>query len=152
ANAMKRHWSLHRRLNVERLEDRQLLCGVAMTASVFHTGGSAAAVVGRSQLVTASNSIHANDSGAGDESTETHLFTTLTNSSGEVVGTASFESKTDGTTTKQELLITVAGGAANASYAVTVGTTSLGTLTTDANGNGHLLLTSGSTSSSSSAK
>jgi hypothetical protein len=46
-------------------------------------------------------------------------------------------------------VIRVAGGSANATYQVTAGTTDLGALTTDANGNGQLILRSTSSSSSS---
>jgi len=89
------------------------------------------------------------DSGSSDESSETHLFTTLTNSSGTVVGTAAYETEVNGSNTTQILAVGVVGGAANATYEVTAGTTDLGALTTDANGNGRLILRSTSSSSSS---
>src|SRR5262249_48335470 len=82
---------------------------------------------------------------------ESHLFATLSDSSGTIVGTASFETDTNSSgTTSQKLVIAVVGAAASASYDVTIGGTDLGTLTTDANGNGRLVLTTSASSSTSS--
>ena len=152
---MARNTHFNRRLHVEPLERRELLCsGTAGTASV--QAGSQLAAFARSHAAVAAvaSSSHT-ESGSEDESAETHLFATLTNSSGTVVGTAAFESETDGTNTNQKLVITVLGAAANATYEVTTGTTDLGAITTDANGNGRLVLASStatSTASTASAK
>jgi hypothetical protein len=135
------------RFRLERLERRDLLCS-SMAATAGMQAAAQLAPFAQAHTVKA-----AADSGssASDESSETHLFATLTSSSSVVVGTAFYETEVHGTTTTQELLINVAGGAANASYTVTVGTTNLGTLTTDANGNGRLYLTSTSSSTTASS-
>ncbi len=159
ARETARHWNLARRLTIESLERRELLCGSAASGSSSAIS-SAALRAGSSMLVAHVSNSHASASSSTSTSSSTttsagYLFTTLTDASGVVVGTASFETVVKGTTTTEELLISVAGAAANASYTVTADSTTLGTLTTDANGNGHLLLTSttdssGSTGSSSS--
>ena len=125
------------RFRLERLERRDLLCSSMASTAGMQAAAQIASFAQSHTVKAASES----GSSAADESSETHLFATLTNSSNVVVGTAFYETEVHGTTTTQELLVNVAGGAANASYAVTVGTTSLGTLTTDANGNGRLYLT-----------
>jgi hypothetical protein len=141
---------LNRRLRIERLERRELLCSAMVGATASHAA-SQFALFSRGQnsaIVTNSNST---TNGVSDEANETHLFATLTNSSGAVVGTVGYESEVNGSTTTQKLLISVVGAAANASYDVSIGTTSLGTLTTDANGNGRLVLTSAISNTSSSS-
>jgi len=144
---MIRNSSGNRRLYFERLERRELLCSSTLGTSILQSAAQSALFArAHSSNATATNSTTTN-SGSSDEASETHLFTTLTNSAGVVVGTASYETEVNGTTTAQKLVIDVAGAAANASYNVTVGTTVLGTLTTDANGNGRLILTSSSSSS-----
>ena len=148
---MTQHVNNTRKLHVEPLERRDLLCGGAGAGISGFQSAAQSALFARSHalssLTTASSS---NSSGSSeDESSETHLFATLTNSNTTVVGTAAYESETNGTNTTQVLMIRVVGGAANATYEVTVGTTDLGALTTDANGNGRLVLRSSSSSSSS---
>ncbi|HTQ39326.1 MAG TPA: hypothetical protein VMJ32_09870 [Pirellulales bacterium] len=139
----------NRPLRIERLEQRQLLCGAAATGSLLQAAAHSALVAGAHTSSAVTNTLKSStSSGASDESTDTYFFATLTNSSGEIVGTASFETEVSGTTTKESLVIAVVGGAANASYEVTVGTTDLGALTTDANGNGRLILTSSTSTSS----
>jgi hypothetical protein len=139
-----------RRLSVEPLERRQLLCGSAAGSSVLQSVAQSA-LLARSHLssaVAVASSHHNTDSGS--QSAESFFVTTLTNSSGVVAGTASFE--TDGSG-NEKLVITVVGAAASASYAVSIdGSTDLGRLNTDANGNGRLVLTSSSSSSSSTAR
>jgi hypothetical protein len=135
------------------LERRDLLCGGAAAGVSGVQSATQSALFARAHAANvAATAFHSTDSGASEnESSETHLFTTLTNSSGTVVGTAAYESETNDTNTTQVLVIRVAGGSANATYEVTVGTTDLGALTTDANGNGQLILRSTSSSSSSSS-
>jgi large repetitive protein len=146
---MTRNARFIHRFRLERLERRDLLCS-SMASTAGMQAAAQIASFAQSHTVKAASE---GGSSAADESSETHLFATLTNSSNLVVGTAFYETEVHGTTTTQELLVNVAGGAANASYAVTVGTTSLGTLTTDVNGNGrlYLTLTSSSTTASASA-
>lgn len=140
----------NRRLHIEPLERRDLLCGGAATEIAGFQSAAQIALFARAHaaagLAAASSST---DSGSEDESSETHLFATLTGSSGTVVGTAAYELETNDANTTQVLVIRVIGGSANATYEVTVGTTDLGSLTTDANGNGRLILRSTSSSSSS---
>jgi len=141
----------NRRLHIEPLERRDLLCGGAAAGIAGFQTASQSALFSRAHAAAAfASAPSSDDSGSeSDESNETHLFATLTNSGGTVVGAAAYESETNGTNTTQVLVIRVAGGAANATYEVTVGTTDLGTLTTDGNGNGQLILRSTSSSSSS---
>src|SRR5262249_28885571 len=140
--AMKRDANFKRRLVVEILEKRELLCSGSATASALGAASQLARLARTSAPVIAA----AHSSGSGesstDESTETHPFATLTNSSGDVAGTAFYETEIEGSKTTQILIVKVAGATANASYDVTAGTTDLGTLTTNANGNGQLVLTS----------
>jgi len=148
---MTQHSDNNRRLRVEPLERRDLLCGGSAGGIGGFQSAAQSALFARSHalssLTTASSST--NSGSSEDESSETHLFATLTNSSGTVVGTAAYESETNDTNRTQVLVIRVVGAAANANYEVTVGTTDLGALTTDANGNGRLVLRSSSSSSSS---
>jgi hypothetical protein len=138
------------RFRLERLERRDLLCGTMASQAAAAAAHSAAQAAPFAQAHTAKAAAES-DSSTADQSNETHLFATLTNSTGVVVGTAFYETEVHGTTTTQELLINVVGGAANASYTVTSGTTNLGTLSTDANGNGRLFLSSTTPSSATSA-
>ena len=143
---MARNARFNRRLRIENLERRELLCSSAAGASGLQLAAQSALFARSHTAPSLTLGSPTTSSSASDEASETHLFTTLTNSSGVVVGTAFYETEVHGTTTTQELVISVVGAAANASYAVTVGTTNLGTLMTDANGNGQLCLTSSSTS------
>jgi hypothetical protein len=146
---MTRNARFIHRFRLERLERRDLLCSsmASLAAAASSHGSAQAASIAQPHAAASASS-----SSASDESSETHLIATLTNSAGVVVGTAFYETEVHGTTTTQELLINVAGGAANASYTVTSGTTNLGTLTTDANGNGRLFLSSTTSSTMASAK
>src|SRR5215813_10734498 len=140
---MKRDANFKRRLVVEILEKRELLCSGSATASALGATSQLARFSRMSSpAIAAAHSSSSGSESSDNEANETHLFATLTNSSGAVVGTAFYETETDGPSTTQVLVIKVAGAAANASYDVTAGTTDLGTLTTNANGNGQLVLTS----------
>ena len=140
-----------RRLSIEPLENRQLLCGTAAGSSVLQSAAQSALLARshQSSAISVSVSKH-NSGGGGDEnSNQSFLVTTLTNSAGTVEGTASFSTDTNG---NQKLVITVVGAAASTSYAVSLnGSTDLGTLTTDANGNGKLILTSAAATTTSSS-
>jgi hypothetical protein len=148
---MTQHSDNNRRLHIEPLERRDLLCGGGPAAGIADLQAAAqSALFARSHTFNFTPAASPANSGSSeDESSETHLFATLTNNSGTVVGTAAYESETSDTNTTQVLVIRIIGGAANATYEVTVGTTDLGALTTDANGNGRLILRSASSSSSS---
>ncbi len=73
----------------------------------------------------------------GDE-TEVHLTAKLADTTGAVTGTASFKSETEDGNTESKLAVTINGAAANMDFDVLVNGTSVGTLTTDADGNGSL--------------
>src|SRR5262249_24499990 len=139
-----------RRLSVEPLERRQLLCGSAAAGSVLQSIAQSALLAKShlsSVIATASNHRN-NDAGGGSQASESFLVTTLTDTTGTIVGTASYETDTSG---NQKLVITVVGAAASTSYAVSINGTDVGTaLTTDANGNGKLILTSNASTTSSS--
>src|SRR5262245_21959585 len=141
----------NRRLRIEPLERRDLLCGGGAAGVAGFQAASQSALFSRAHAAAAfASASNSTGSGAEDnEANETHLFATLTDSSGTVVGTAAYESETNDSNTTQVLVIRVVGGAASATYEVMVGTTDLGALTTDANGNGRLILRSTSSSSSS---
>jgi len=135
-----------RRLHIEPLERRDLLCG---GAAVGIAGSQAAS---QSALFARSHAAHVLATEFSAQDDEAHqLFATLINSSGTVVGTAAYESETNDSNTTQVLVIRVVGGAARAGYEVTIGTTDLGALTTDGDGKGRLILRSRSSSSSSAA-
>jgi hypothetical protein len=142
-----------RRLRIEPLERRDLLCGGAAAGIAGFQTASQSALFSRAHSADAfASAPGSTDSGSEDnESNETHLFATLTNNSGTIAGTAAYEAETNDSNTTGVLVIRVVGGAANATYEVTVDTTDLGVLTTDANGNGRLILRSASSSSSSAA-
>ncbi|HEY2883424.1 MAG TPA: hypothetical protein VGJ15_13340 [Pirellulales bacterium] len=152
---MSRNDSSKRRLHIEPLERRQLLCGAAGTSALQAAAQSALLAGSHASSAVIARSISSHSSGSSSDSSETFLVTTLTNSSGVVEGTASFETDSNG---NQKLVLSVVGATASTAYAVSVdGTTDLGTLTTDANGNGRLVLTAagastGTTSSALSAK
>jgi hypothetical protein len=150
---MTQHADNNRRLHIEPLERRDLLCGGGAAGIAGFQGASQSALFSRAHTISAfAPASSSTDSGSeSDESNETHLFATLTNSSGTVVGTAAYESEVNDSNTTQVLVIRVVGGAANATYEVTVGTTDLGALTTDANGNGRLILRSTSSSNATAA-
>jgi hypothetical protein len=150
---MTRHSILNRRLRIEPLERRQLLCSGMTGSSSLQAASQLAAFAGSHTASLTSNSVKKNStSGSSDSTTESHLFATLTDSGGTIVGTASLETDTSSSgTVSQKLVIAVVGAAASASYDVTAGGTDLGTLTTDVNGNGRLVLTTSGSSSSSSA-
>src|SRR5262245_58432623 len=100
---MTQHVNNTRKLHVEPLERRDLLCGGSAAGISGFQSAAQSALFARSHalssLTTASSS---NSSGSSeDESSETHLFATLTNSSGTVVGTAAYESETNDTNTTQ---------------------------------------------------
>jgi hypothetical protein len=147
---MSQHPNNNRRLGIEPLERRDLLCGGAATGIAGFQSASQSALFARapaaSGLAAASRST---DSGSEDESSQTHLFATLTDSSGTVLGAAAYESDVSDSPTTQVLVIRVIGSAANATYEITADTTDLGALTTDAHGNGQLILRSTNPSSSS---
>ena len=149
---MARNMSFHRRLRIERLERRELLCsGMSGTAGLQAGPQIAAMAVAHVSKATRAGTV---SNSSNDEASETHLFATLTDANNVVVGTAAYETEVHGTTTTQELSIKLAGAAANATYSVTSEATILGTLTTDANGNGYLELrttTSATTTSTSNA-
>jgi hypothetical protein len=148
---MIRNANNKRQLHIERLERRELLCGSTLGSSILQSAAQSALFANAHTVATNTVAKKSTSGGGADESTNTYLFATLTNSSGEIVGTASFETEVDGTTTKQSLVISVVGATAGATYTVTAGTTDLGTLMTDANGNGRLVLTSSTTSGTSSS-
>jgi hypothetical protein len=75
-------------------------------------------------------------------STATELATQLTDSSGTAVGTATFSTSTSHGTTKTALAVSVLGATANSSLDVSVGGVTVGTITTNASGNGSLVLSS----------
>ena len=122
-----------RRLAVEGLEGREMLS----VNPVFHkpmVGGSGAghddaALVGPS-IATA---IAASTSTA---SNETHLVANLTNN-GNAAGRASYEAETEHGASRQQLSVEVKGAAANATLNVTADGNVIGTLVTDANGQGQ---------------
>ena len=139
-----------RRLSIEPLERRQLLCGSAAAGSVLQSIAQSALLARShsSSAVSVATSNRAN-SDSGSQSSESFLVTTLTNSAGTVIGTASYETDTSG---NQKLVITVVGAAASTTYAVSIDGTDVGTaLTTDANGNARLILTSAATTTNTNA-
>jgi hypothetical protein len=140
-----------RRLSVEPLERRQLLCGSAASGSALQSIAQSALLAKShsSSVVAVATNHRNNDSGGGSQTSESFLVTPLTDTTGTIVGTASYETDTSG---NQILVITVVGAAASTSYAVNINGNDVGTaLTTDANGNGRLILTSAASTTSSSA-
>src|SRR5262245_21974506 len=125
---MTRADRLLRRLSIEPLERRQLLCGGSLGGSALQAAAQSALLARShaSSAVPVSVSKHDGGGGSDESSNKSFLVTTLTNSAGTVEGTASFVTDSNG---NQKLVITVVGAAASTSYAVSVnGTTDLGTL------------------------
>jgi methionine-rich copper-binding protein CopC len=139
-----------RRLSVEPLERRQLLCGSAAAGSSLQSIAQSALLArSHSSSAIAVATSNRTNSASGSQDTESFLVTTLTNSAGTVIGTASYETDTSG---NQKLVLTVVGAAASTTYAVSIDGTDVGTaLTTDANGNAQLILTSATTTTNSNA-
>ncbi len=75
----------------------------------------------------------------GDEN-EVKLTTQLTDTTGAVTGTASFKSETEDGNTESNLVVTINGTAASTDIAVMIDGNTVGTISTDANGNGSLVL------------
>ncbi|HZZ29215.1 MAG TPA: hypothetical protein VFE46_14550 [Pirellulales bacterium] len=148
---MTRKSNIRRPLLVENLEPRALLCGSSSASSVLSSLAHNMLVANTHTSSVAATSTKVTG-GSAAATTASFLAATLTNSSGEIVGTASFETDTNGDTTKETLIISVVGAAASASYAVTIGGDDVGTLNTDADGDGRLVLnTSSSTGTTTSS-
>lgn len=134
-----------RRLILEQLENRSVLSGFAFAgATHFHPFHHAAMQpVSSTPQIIAAQSI--NQSTAG----EAHLTATLASGTSAATGTVSYESETEHGQTETKLVVKVAGAAANTPLDVTVTdlsmpavTTVAGQITTDASGNGTLVLSS----------
>ena len=75
----------------------------------------------------------------GDEN-EVNLTAQLTDTTGAVTGTAIFKSETEDGNTESKLVVTINGAAASTDIAVMIDGNTVGTISTDANGNGSLVL------------
>ena len=84
------------RFRLERLERRDLLCSTMASQAAAAAAHAAAQAAPFAQAHTAKAAADSGSSAA-DESSETHLFATLTNSTGVVVGTAFYETEVHGT-------------------------------------------------------
>ena len=118
------------RLTLESFESRDLL-----SASPLCAGFQTPSMSDRSQ----STSVHAGSSdsshGCHDNSQSQTLTASLTGATG-TSGSATV--KSDTSSGDNSLVVQVSGLAANSTFTVTSGTTTLGTITTDANGSGKL--------------
>src|SRR5262249_57858884 len=119
---MRRETEISRRLSIERLERRELLCGGTAAGIAGFQSAARSALFARAPAFggAISKSDSSTAGSATDEATETHLFATLTDNSGVVVGTAFYETEVHGASTTQVLAIQVVGGAPQATYDVTV--------------------------------
>jgi len=133
-----------RRLLAEGLEGREMLSANPWFGlSSFHFHGNAAAHA--NAALVGPSIAGATAASTPTTSSETHLVASLTDN-GAAAGQASYEAETEHGTSQQQLAIHVTGAAANATLNVTVDGTLIGTLATDANGQGHVRFASNPTS------
>src|ERR1700722_7591838 len=118
------------RLNLEAFESRDLL-----NAGPLCTAFRAPSMNDRSQAASANAGSSDSSHGCHDNSQSQSLIASLTGASG-TSGSATF--KSDTTSGDNSLQVQVSGLAASSTFTVTSGTTTLGTITTDANGTGKL--------------
>lgn len=145
---------LKRGLMVEGLESREMLSGNSgfgglaafrgAVASHGHPALVSSAIAGQNFTAAAFRAFAAHER---SESDVTRLSATLT-SDGAGSGTAQFKSEVENGTTEQYLTVKVTGAAASTTLNVTVDETLLGTLTTDADGNGIVKFATTSSSDS----
>ncbi|HVU86018.1 MAG TPA: hypothetical protein VHD36_01775 [Pirellulales bacterium] len=126
----------------EQLEDRHLLSGhgLAFTPALqqfeSHLAPSAAAQLAAHAITSAISHL------TSSSTSHTVLTTQLTDSSGTATGTATYSTGTYDGTTETRFTVSISGATANTTYDVAVGGTDVGTITTDANGAGKLVLSS----------
>lgn len=130
----------------EHLEDRHLLSGhglsfaPALQQFESHIAQSPVAQFAAHAITTAISNL------SSSASSHTVLTTQLTDSSGTATGAATYSTGTYDGTTVTKFTVSISGATAATTYDVSVGGVDVGTITTDANGAGKLVLSSNPTS------
>ncbi len=89
---------------------------------------------------TGTLAVRGHDGGDEGDETEVHLTANLADTTGAVTGTASFKSETEDGTTQSKLVVTIQGATPSMDIPVLIDGASVGTISTDADGNGSLVL------------
>lgn len=155
---MNSHERAKREFRFEKLEDRQVLNGAGLGATMRNVASLAGGrglppppnAVGKA--VPGSNSGTTSTATKPTQGTETHLTATLTDATGTntATGTMFYNQGNRCGKATTEMVVAVSGAAASSTFDVTLTTgsgdtavtTTIGTITTDANGNGKLILSS----------
>jgi len=128
-----------RRLRVESLEARSLLAGHSAGGSL----GLATAAMHHDLPATVAAHVASPIAGASAAASQQIIFSahlTDTNTGSTAVGNAVFHSGTEHGQTRSQLGVEIEHALASTTYDVAIGGTTLGTITTNANGAGHLVL------------
>ena len=126
----------------EHLEDRHLLSGHGLAFAPALQQFESQIVQSPAAQFAAHAITSAISNLTSSTSSHTVLTTTLTDSSGTATGTATYSTGTYDGTTVTRFAVSISGGTADTAYDVSMGGVDVGTITTDANGAGKLVLSS----------
>ena len=133
--------------NVEALESRLLLAGhgfggfTQLATAGAHSAFISSAFAGRSGAREAVFAALGRHHGGG-ESQGTTLSATLTDTAGTATGTVTYKTHVEDGVTETKLKVKIRGAEADSTIAVTINGTEVGQVTTNASGNGTLVLSS----------